>query len=153
LVSVTVLSMLVTGCSPSRPFYFFDDANLSHYKGAATEIEYPDVETQMLADVSQALPPLTLANNEPREIWDLTLEDAMQNAMANSKVLRTLGGTPVTNSNIQVASINNARLLLGPTKPRPSTTRPFKTRAPVSAATRSAPRPRWLRSTPSSSAN
>jgi len=113
LVSVTLLSMLVTGCAPSRPFYFFDDGNLSHYKGAATEIEYPDVETTMLADVSQALPPLTVANNEPREIWDLTLEDAMQNAMANSKVLRTLGGVPVTSSNIQVASINNARLLLG----------------------------------------
>lgn len=113
LVSVTLVSMLVTGCAPSRPFYFFDDGNLSHYKGAATEIEYPDVETQMLADVSQAMPPLTLANNEPREIWDLTLEEAMQNAMANSKVLRTLGGTPVTTSNIVSASLNNARLLLG----------------------------------------
>lgn len=113
LVSVTLLSMLVTGCSPTRPFYFFDDGNLSHYKGAATEIEYPDVETEMLADVSQAMQPLTVANNEPREIWNLSLEEAMQNAMANSKVLRTLGGTPVTTSNIQVASINNARLLLG----------------------------------------
>lgn len=113
LVSVTLLSMLVTGCAPSRPFYFFDDGNLSHYKGAATEIEYPDVDTQMLADVSQAQPPLTVSNNEPREIWDLTLEEAMQNAMANSKTLRTLGGTPVTTSNIVTASLNNARLLLG----------------------------------------
>ncbi|MCE9606208.1 MAG: TolC family protein [Planctomycetia bacterium] len=113
LVSVTLLSMLVTGCSPTRPFYFFDDGNLSHYKGAATEIEYPDVQTTMLEDVAQALPPLTVANNDPREIWDLTLEEAMQNSMANSKVLRTLGGTPVTSSNIQVASLNNARLLLG----------------------------------------
>ena len=48
--------------------------------------------TVVLDDVTQSLPPLTLANNEPREFWELTLEEAMQNALANSKVLRTLGG-------------------------------------------------------------
>ena len=80
LVLVTTFSVAFTGCAPSRPFYFFDDGNLSHYKGAATEIEYPDVNTVVLDDVTQSLPPLTLANNEPREFWELTLEEAMQNA-------------------------------------------------------------------------
>ncbi|MBL9082098.1 MAG: TolC family protein [Planctomycetales bacterium] len=114
MVLVTTLSVFVTGCAPSRPFYFFDDGDLSHYKGAATEIEYPDVNTVVLDDVTQASPPLTVANNEPREFWDLTLEEAMQNALANSKVMRSLGGTPVTSSNLLVASINNARVLQAP---------------------------------------
>ncbi len=114
LVLVTTFSVAFTGCAPSRPFYFFDDGNLSHYKGAATEIEYPDVNTVVLDDVTQALPPLTLANNEPREFWELTLEEAMQNALANSKVLRTLGGVPVTSSNLLVSSINSARILQNP---------------------------------------
>ncbi|MEX0711603.1 MAG: hypothetical protein WD278_04600 [Pirellulales bacterium] len=84
--------MLVAGgCTPSQPFYFFDDGDMSHYKGVATAIEYPDVEMMSLADVEQSLPPLTLANSEAREIWDLSLEEAVQDALANSKVMRTLG--------------------------------------------------------------
>ena len=114
LVLITILSVTTTGCFPSRSFYFFDDGDLSHYKGAATEIEYPDVNTLSLDEVTQASAPLTVANNEPREIWDLTLEEAMQNALANSKVMRTLGGVPVTSSNLLVASINSARILQNP---------------------------------------
>ncbi len=101
-------------CAESTVLYFFDDGDLSHYKGAATEIEYPDVNTVVLDDVTQASPPLTVANNEPREFWDLTLEEAMQNALDNSKVMRSLGGTPVTSSNLLVSSINNARVLQAP---------------------------------------
>ena len=44
--------VLVTGCKPSRPFYFFEDGDLSHYKGVATEIEYPDVQADTIPDVS-----------------------------------------------------------------------------------------------------
>ena len=32
---------LATGCSPTQPFYFFEDGDLSHYVGVATNIEYP----------------------------------------------------------------------------------------------------------------
>ena len=93
---LTAVWMLATGCSPSQPFYFFDDGDMSHYRGVATQIEYPDVEPVHLAEVEGAMPPLTLRNSEPQEIWDLTLEDAVRLGLTNSKVLRTLGGTVVT---------------------------------------------------------
>ena len=63
-------------------------AILSHYKGVATEIEYPDVEAQRLADVEGAKRPLSLMNNDPQEIWNLTLEEAVQMALNNNKVIR-----------------------------------------------------------------
>ena len=66
--------------------------DLSHYKGVATEIEYPDVEAERLADVAGAKRPFSLMNNEPQEIWDLTLEEAIQTALANNKVIRNIGG-------------------------------------------------------------
>ncbi|MGD9647181.1 MAG: hypothetical protein AB7U73_15830, partial [Pirellulales bacterium] len=91
-----VVWTLATGCGPSQPFYFFDDGDMSHYRGVATQIEYPDVEPVHLAEVEGALPPLTLRNSEPQEIWDLTLEEAVRLGLINSKVLRTLGGTVVT---------------------------------------------------------
>ncbi|HEY2840057.1 MAG TPA: TolC family protein [Pirellulales bacterium] len=84
--------VLVTGCRPSRPFYFFDDGNLDHYKGVATEVEYPDVQADTIADVSASSPPLTLDNPEPKEFWALKLEDAIRITLSNSKVMRTIGG-------------------------------------------------------------
>ena len=73
-------------------------AILSHYLGVATEIDYPDVDTDTLGEVTQALPPLTLANLKYAKHWDLTLEDAIQNSLANSKVFRSLGGRFVSSA-------------------------------------------------------
>ena len=80
------------GCKPTTPFYLRDDGDMSHYKGVATQIEYPDVESDRIADVAKAEPPLTVINAEAREIWDLTLQEAIQTAVANSKVVRTVSG-------------------------------------------------------------
>src|SRR6185437_13781137 len=93
IVAVMLAGMTaITGCTPSKPIYLFEDKDMSHYKGMATEIEFPDVETVHLDDVLNAKAPLTLSNPEARELWDLTLEEAMRTALANSKVLRNLGG-------------------------------------------------------------
>jgi hypothetical protein len=83
--------LVLSGCGPSQPFYLRDDGDMSHYKGVATEIEYPDVSQPSLADVEQAAPPLTLANMQACELWDLTLEEAVKIAVTNSKVMRSLG--------------------------------------------------------------
>jgi hypothetical protein len=83
----------IVGCEPQQPFYLKHvDGDLSHYKGVATEIEYPDVDADRLADVTAAKRPFSLLNNEPQEIWNLTLEEAMQTALANNKVIRNIGG-------------------------------------------------------------
>lgn len=110
---LTLISTLVSGCAPSRPFYFFDDGDLSHYKGVATEIEYPDVDVPPLDDVTHALAPLTVANNEPTEFWDITLEEAIKNALANSKVMRSLGAQ--LSSNAQLTGVGS-QVLSSPTQ-------------------------------------
>ena len=80
---------------PTRPYYFSDDGDLSHYRALATEIEEPDVNSDRIGDVEYAEEPLTLRNMEAREIWDLTLQEAVQTAVANSKVLRATGGSSI----------------------------------------------------------
>jgi outer membrane protein TolC len=89
---VTCAATLGTGCTPSKPVYLFDDKDMSHYNGLATQLDYPDVETDRIDDVAKAKDPLTLSNPEVHEIWDVSLEQAMRTALANSKVLRNLGG-------------------------------------------------------------
>jgi outer membrane protein TolC len=91
-VILSLLLVASAGCGAQQPFFFFEDGDLSHYKGIATDLEVPDVDMQGLAEVDGSLPPLTLTNQTPTEIWDITLEEAVRIALTNSKVLRSLGG-------------------------------------------------------------
>ncbi len=86
-------NVLMTGCAPQQPIFFGEDGDLSHYIDHATAIEHPDVESATLEEVESAQAPLTLENANFDEAWDLTLKDAVQYALANSKVIRQLGGT------------------------------------------------------------
>jgi hypothetical protein len=96
LVGIAMITAILTalaGCAPQQPFYLKHvDCELAHYKGVATEIEYPDVDADRLDDVSGAQRPYSLANQDKREVWDLTLEEAMEIALRNNKIMRTLGG-------------------------------------------------------------
>lgn len=98
-----------SGCRPTQPFFFSEDGHLlgpgdlSHYKDVATEIDYPDVHTQTLDEVNGAQPPLTLANSENFDMWDLTLEEVTRITLANSQVIRQLGGR-IADNGINIAA-------------------------------------------------
>ena len=89
---LTSIMIVASGCTPSKPVYLFDDKDMSHYKGMATQIEVSDEDNARLADAEDAKEPFTLSNPNVKEYWDLTLEEAMRTALANAKVLRNLGG-------------------------------------------------------------
>jgi len=94
-ISVVVATILaaLTGCHPQEPFYLKNvDNDLKYYKGEATQIEYPDVNADRLPDTANAVRPFSLENRDPKNFWELTLEEAMQIAMKNSKVIRSIGG-------------------------------------------------------------
>jgi outer membrane protein TolC len=90
--------MLATGCHPQQPFYFMEDGDLSHYVDVATDIEFADVEHPSLDEVTGALAPLTLRNNENYEMWDLSLEEATRITLCNSQVMRQIGGRVASNA-------------------------------------------------------
>jgi outer membrane protein TolC len=94
-IVVSAALAVLAGCHPQQPFYFGEDGDLSHYLGVATDIEYPDAEVESLADATEALRPFSLENSQPKEIWELTLEEAIHYTLANSKIIRTLGGQPL----------------------------------------------------------
>ncbi|MDR3182428.1 MAG: TolC family protein [Planctomycetaceae bacterium] len=95
-IAVSVLFVGVCcqfGCSPQQPFYLTEKGKYQqHYIGKATKIDYPDVDVGSLPEVARTIPPLTLANPDPASIWDLKLEESVQMALKNSKVIRTLNG-------------------------------------------------------------
>lgn len=92
-VFLTAFAVLLTGCQPQMPFYLKNvDDDQDYYMGVATGMDYPDVETERLADVSEALHPISLQNKGEQEVWKLSLEEAMQIALTNNKVMRNIGG-------------------------------------------------------------
>ncbi|MBN2580857.1 MAG: TolC family protein [Pirellulales bacterium] len=89
---IAALFALLAGCHPQQPFYFHEDPDLSHWQGVAQEIEQADLDYCSLPDVEGAVRPYSLQNNEPKEIWDLTLEEAVRCALTNNKIMRNIGG-------------------------------------------------------------
>jgi len=101
--------MLFTGCHPMQPFYFNEDGDLSHYLDTATEIEYPDAQDCALPDASNTKEPLSLTNVNFDELWDLSLEEAVEIALKNSKVMKNLGGVVQAGTSVErILNINAA---------------------------------------------
>ena len=58
--------------------------------GSPDRVEYPDVER--CSPAFNSLPPRSMADGEPTEFWDLSLQEVINTALRNSPVLRDLGG-------------------------------------------------------------
>ena len=90
LITLGLLA-LASGCSPTKPIYLNDTGDLSSYIDQATLIEYPDVETRTLDEVTQAYEPVTVSDPDFDNYEDLTLEEAVGFALQNGKVFRGYG--------------------------------------------------------------
>jgi outer membrane protein TolC len=92
LVVVALVFLGAAGCQPQQPFYFKPTGQMDHYVGEAQKIEYPDGDATSLGDVTGAKAPFTLDNPKPESYWDIGLQETMQVSLANSTVIRSLGG-------------------------------------------------------------
>ena len=92
---IAVTSMVICGClrHASTPASAVGGIDASHYQHLAKQIEFPDHPTPS-DDILAATPsPLSLATPETIDYLGLSLEETMHLALANSPVLRELGGT------------------------------------------------------------
>ena len=90
-VSVVGLSLLYSGCSPQQHFYLTSKGReKAHYIDKGLQIDYPDTKVPSTPEVCHAMEPFTLSNPNPSQIYDMTLEEAIRTALANSKVIRSL---------------------------------------------------------------
>jgi outer membrane protein TolC len=97
LALVTACSLLVTatpGCRLRQKPAFTPDCGDDCYSAIASQVEYPEVTpcTAIVDDGWAAVQPLTLTNVDNIEYWDMSLEETVQIALAQSRVIRDLGG-------------------------------------------------------------
>lgn len=83
-----------SGCHTRSTCEFKASKNADCYQQIAAEIEYPVVDQCSAMDPDWAsVQPMTLADTAEPEYWDVRLEEVVHLALAQSKVLRDLGGT------------------------------------------------------------
>ena len=90
-----ITSLVVCGClhHAATPSSAVGEIDTSHYQHLAKQIEFPDHPTPS-DDLLAATPaPLSLATAETQNYLGLSLEETMHLALANSPILRDLGGT------------------------------------------------------------
>lgn len=95
--ALVALTAAPSGCQwhPRQEFVGCSD---ECYDDISTQIEYPAESpcTEAAADESLAsAPPWTLSGAEHADYWDISLAEVIQIALANSEVLRDLGGAVV----------------------------------------------------------
>ncbi|MCA9152551.1 MAG: TolC family protein, partial [Planctomycetales bacterium] len=84
----------------------------------ATQIEYPDACVQPASAIGEhPLRPHTVREPEPEEIWTVSLDQVVQLALANSQVMREIGGrivqSPQTMSSVYDPSLQVTNPLTG----------------------------------------
>jgi len=88
--------------------------SVESYMPFVQQVEYPDANPEHLGslDISQTEAPPSIRRPEETEKWPLTLEEATRIALANSEVIRELGGrvvsSPATSSTIYDPAIREA---------------------------------------------
>jgi outer membrane protein TolC len=93
-----VATALPSGCGWQRSHNFEACVPPGIYEQAASQIEYPAESDCTLAGGDESLDspqPWTIATQGTPVYWDLSLEEAIQLTLANSQVLRDVGGAVV----------------------------------------------------------
>jgi outer membrane protein TolC len=104
----TAMAVSASGCR-SKPEVAFDES--ADFQPFATQIEYPDacVELASATQDSELVPPLTLREPRPEEIWDLPLETAVMMGLQNSRVMREIGAR-VLSAPVGIATVYDPAL-------------------------------------------
>src|SRR5262245_5269951 len=112
IVLLTVWTLVLPGCSLPRRTYtdYQDSDDASIYDQMSLQPEIPAVDSENPFAPNTTAPPITLSEDEPPEYWNLRLEEAIQLALSNARVLRDLGGL-VLRSPVAVRTIEEPAIV------------------------------------------
>jgi outer membrane protein TolC len=90
----TAAAVGLSGCGvwKQRKMTYEEHDGASVYDSTSLQIEEPVFEREDPFDLSATAAPITIQDDEPPAYWDMHLEQVIQLALQNSRVLRDLGG-------------------------------------------------------------
>ncbi len=115
IVSGCIAATCLSGCKPTERFRAWrDSSDISYFQNYMTQIEYPDVNAPLAPTVAQSPMPFSIQNPSELQTLDLTLQEAIRQALQSSDVLRTLGGAVVSAPQGQATQLDAALTDLNP---------------------------------------
>ncbi len=87
----SAIGLALLGCSTtSEPeLSYLGERQLTDYKAMATSIDYPAVESETARETMMARRPRTVLDRGKDEVWELSLSQALQQAVQNNNLIRT----------------------------------------------------------------
>jgi hypothetical protein len=116
LLSAALIS-LAAGCYHRKDvsdLHYIGHEGPDYYKDVATSIEYSSTQQERPEVVTASVEPHTIAERRRDQVWDLSLGQALQLALANNKIIRSAGAftTPgnglMSNPNLQPSVYDSA---------------------------------------------
>ncbi len=115
IVAGCVGATCLAGCKPTERFRAWkNDSNVSYFQDYVTQVEYPDVAAPIDPQLADAPIPLSVENPSELSTVDLSLQQAIQQALQSSEVLRNLGGSVVTAPQMLATQLDPALTDLNP---------------------------------------
>lgn len=100
--------------------YYGDDREMEYYVDQATKIDYSTYDQESPQSVAASQAPRRIRHPRKDEVWDLTLEKAMQTALGNAEIIRDntnfgaqLLGNPDGVASIHDIAIQESNVLFG----------------------------------------
>jgi len=84
-------TLCACGCRTHEPNVAIDP-HVAYFQSQAREVEYPDVVAPPSVETLDTPPPWLLSSGGPPPFREITLQEAVQTALARSPVLRDVGG-------------------------------------------------------------
>jgi outer membrane protein TolC len=114
---VSAAAVLASGCNVQRPFSLRDrwQSAPSHFQAVATQIEYPNVSSSLKPEITQAPEPFRLENPADLPSRELLLADAINIAMSNGDILRSLNASVVQSLQVVGTKFNPSIIETNPT--------------------------------------
>jgi len=109
----------LVGCRGANDVHYLGQADLQHYRNSALAIEYPNVSDELTQEVIYSQRPRTVKDREHDEAWDMSLLEALHTALANNKMIRTLGtqaqllANPTTAPSVYDPALRSTGFLFG----------------------------------------
>jgi len=104
-----MMSSALLGCQTSKRVHYFGEADLGPYQTAYQDIAYPNVDQAAPEEVVHSQPPRTVKDVTDENAWDMTLQEAIQLAVANNQMIRLR-----TNSNSLVQNPSTSPSVFDP---------------------------------------
>jgi outer membrane protein TolC len=93
-LALSIAAVLMPGCvGTDKDLRYINEADdVAFHKQVSQTIDYPDVYSGTAQQAAATSPPRTIASRRKDEVVDLTLEQAIQTALANNRIIRTAAG-------------------------------------------------------------